>query len=615
VSGDEDLVGIWPSDSLPAGWAWADFTEVFTNVTSSHNKLKQADYAASGRLAVVDQGTALVGGYCDRPELAYSGGLPVIVFGDHTRCVKFVEVPFVQGADGVKVLRPAWFLDPRFGYHALRAIALPNKGYSRHFKFLASSSVPLPPLPEQRRIVAKIEELTAHSRRAREALEAIPPLLEKLRQSILAAAFSGRLTADWRAQHPDVEPASKLLERIRTERRRRWEESELAKLRAKNKEPKDDTWKRRYKEPEPVDTTDLPELPEEWCWCRWSDLTQWVTYGFTRPMPHVEEGIPIVTAKNVVGGRLSLNDVHYTTAEAFEGLSDKDRPRPGDILVTKDGTIGRAAIVRDYAPFCINQSVAVVWLRSCPVNRDYLLRVIESPMTQEPINERARGMALQHLSITDFAALPVPLAPQEEQEQLVATVNRWLTSVATLGGSLKVGQEHLHLLDQSVLSEAFRGELVPQDPNDEPASALLERIRTEREAAGHSSPRRRRSTDTPPSTTPPVGAQHVAPAVDRSPAPTLAESHTPIPHAAPHQRSLFPDHEDPDESRGDTLARVLQFLRAHPGPLSRREILTALAAPEASWPELARALADHPAVERSGQKRGTRYRYREEPRR
>jgi type I restriction enzyme S subunit len=96
--------------------------------------------------------------------------------------------------------------------------------------------------------VEKIEALTARSRKAREALEAIPELLDQFRQSVLAAAFRGDLTADWREQNPDVEPAEALLERIRVERRKRWEEAELEKMRAKGKEPTNDKWKAKYKD-------------------------------------------------------------------------------------------------------------------------------------------------------------------------------------------------------------------------------------------------------------------------------------------------------------------------------------------------------------------------------
>ena len=142
---------------------------------------------------------------------------------------------------------------------------------------LGSLPVQTPPLNEQRRIVAKLEALQARSRRAREALDSVPPLLEKLRQSILAAAFRGDLTKDWRAQNPNPEPASALLARIRTERRKKWEESELAKLKAKGKPPTDDRWQAKYKEPQPVNTAGLPELPEGWGWASAEEICHDVT--------------------------------------------------------------------------------------------------------------------------------------------------------------------------------------------------------------------------------------------------------------------------------------------------------------------------------------------------
>lgn len=117
-------------------------------------------------------------------------------------------------------------------------------------KKLAAVHVALAPRGERRRIVAKIEALTQKSRRAKEALDAIPPLLERFRQSVLASAFRGDLTKDWRAKHPDVEPAEELLKRIRQERRKRWEEAELAKFKANGKYPKDDRWKQKYGSPQ-----------------------------------------------------------------------------------------------------------------------------------------------------------------------------------------------------------------------------------------------------------------------------------------------------------------------------------------------------------------------------
>lgn len=105
-------------------------------------------------------------------------------------------------------------------------------------KTLSSFEIPIPPLNEQKRITSQISDLQSRSVKARKALEAIPPLLEKFRQSVLSSAFRGDLTADWRAQNPDIEPAEKLLERIRKERRKRWEEDEFAKMKARGRTAK-----------------------------------------------------------------------------------------------------------------------------------------------------------------------------------------------------------------------------------------------------------------------------------------------------------------------------------------------------------------------------------------
>lgn len=126
--------------------------------------------------------------------------------------------------------------------------------------------IPLPPLNEQRRIVAKIEALRASVQRVRKTLEEISGLLELFRKSVLAAAFRGDLTADWRAQNPDIEPASALLEKIRSDRRRQWEEAELQKMRAQGKEPLTDHWKAKYKEPKPPSLKNPTNLPKTWVW-------------------------------------------------------------------------------------------------------------------------------------------------------------------------------------------------------------------------------------------------------------------------------------------------------------------------------------------------------------
>ncbi|MGB5631452.1 MAG: restriction endonuclease subunit S, partial [Waterburya sp.] len=284
MNDNEKECGWWLVESLPYSWTWMNFDYCFQNITSSNKKLKQKFYLESGLYPVIDQGQNVIGGYCNDENLVCESSLPVIIFGDHSRCVKFINTKFIQGADGVKVLKSKPLINEHFAYWALRTINLPDKGYSRHFKFLKASKIPLPPLNEQKRIVAKIEALQTRSTAVKEELEAIKPLLDQFRQSVLASAFRGDLTKDWREQNPDVEPADVLLERIRVERRRRWEEAELEKMKAKGKVPKDDKWKKKYKEPVEPDIKTSSLLPDKWSLASFAQVSDRVTVGHVGSM-------------------------------------------------------------------------------------------------------------------------------------------------------------------------------------------------------------------------------------------------------------------------------------------------------------------------------------------
>jgi type I restriction enzyme, S subunit len=416
---------------------------------------------------------------------------------------------------------------------------------------LESLQIPLPPEAEQRRIVAKLDALQSRTRLAREALAAIPTLLDHYRQSVLAAAFRGELTAGWRLHNrADPDEVDAALEGMRLERRKGW-------------------YRRGpYIPPAEPLAENAPEIPDTWRWATWDLLSSWITYGFTRPMPHTKSGIPIITAKNVVGGRLDLDEVHLTPESNFNALSDKDRPEYGDLLMTKDGAIGRAALVPKDFKFCINQSVAVIQLRHCTVDREYLLYAAQAPMTQTPILELAKGMAIQHLSITDLAKLAIPIPPLAEQRALVAKLNHALHLIDSVGEVLPQLLRTASHLDQSILATAFRGELVPQDPADEPAAALLDRIRAARAQAGDT-PRTRRPRTSPPA---------------RAAGPTT-------PYRA---------------TAGDDYATVLTALRTK-GSISSADAQVATGLDAAGVRPLLQRLITERAAKVEGQKRGTRY--------
>ena len=373
---------------------------------------------------------------------------------------------------------------------------------------LAKYVLRLPPLNEQRRIVDKIEALTARSRRAKEALDAVPALLDKLRQSILAAAFRGDLTKEWRAAHPDVEPASVLLDRIRKERRARWEEAELAKMRAKGSLPKDDKWKSKYVEPEPVNTDDLPELPEGWAWATLDTAIVYLDQGWSpacEASPRTSEDEWAVMKTTAVQHNRFDEGENKRLPRELEARPETEL-RAGDILITRAGPRVRAGVccrvdsVRPRLMAC--DKVYRFRVAEPIVLGEYIELFLNSPVALDELEQMKTGISESGVNLTQskFKAMAVPVAPTIEQRRLVELARTSVRVVDDFSAGLVEQTELLARLDSAILAKAFRGELVPQDPNDEPASALLERIRAERESAVTTTPtkktRAKRATKT-----------------------------------------------------------------------------------------------------------------------
>ena len=183
---------------LPSGWVEIDFADSCHKISLSGIKVKEKEYKESGLFPTVDQGQKLIGGYFDDPFLVVPMEPPYIIFGDHTKVKKFINFRFIAGGDGLKVLKAKEFFNPSLLYYFMHVIKLPDKGYARHFQYLDKSKIPLPPLAEQHRIVAKIEELFSELDKGVENLRAAQQQLKVYRQAVLQWAFEGKLTEEWR---------------------------------------------------------------------------------------------------------------------------------------------------------------------------------------------------------------------------------------------------------------------------------------------------------------------------------------------------------------------------------------------------------------------------------
>jgi len=380
--------------------------------------------------------------------------------------------------------------DSSFQYQILsNAKGTAQKGI--YLKKLRELIIPLPPLAEQKVIADKLDELLVQVEGTKARLDAIPAILKSFRQSVLAAAVCGKLTEEWRGETQTS--AEDFIDQIKESRFKLWKETELSKYQEKEKRPPKN-WLLKYKIPENNEIK--PNLPSTWGCLSWGEISMWITYGFTKPMPHVDIGPLIITAKNVRHSEITLTGTHHTTEEAFQSLGPKDKPTEGDILIVKDGaTTGRTSLAPvGIGDYCISQSVAVVWLKYSPINRKYLLWCVQSDSTQKRIQEVMAGMAMPHLSITDFGKMQVPIPPATEVDEIVRRVEDLFAFADKVEAQVNAAQARVNKLTQSILAKAFRGELTadwraanPELISDgshgnNSAASLLERIKAEREA-------------------------------------------------------------------------------------------------------------------------------------
>jgi type I restriction enzyme S subunit len=355
--------------------------------------------------------------------------------------------------------------------------------------------LPLPPLGEQRRIVAKIEELFSDLDAGVAALKRAKANLKRYRAAVLKAAVEGKLTEEWRAKHPAKEPASELLARILKERRQKWESDQLAKFAATGKQPPKN-WREKYVEPSPPETDGLPELPDDWCWASVEQLGN-VQLGRQRSPKNRSDEFPTkyIRAANLTETGLDLTDVMDMEFQPKE--LETYRLHPGDILLSEASgspdQVGKPVVWKGEIEDCCFQNT-VIRLRPMGISSEYTLTVFRHYYRSKLFAKVSAGVGINHLSAGKFSALPFPLAPDVEQKQIVAEVEEQLSIIAVAERQLESKLTRAARLRQSILKRAFEGKLVPQDPSDEPASVLLERLRASQKIHERSGNRARLAT-------------------------------------------------------------------------------------------------------------------------
>ncbi|MEZ8105344.1 restriction endonuclease subunit S [Vibrio cortegadensis] len=330
-------------------------------------------------------------------------------------------------------------------------------------KNLESIPFPLAPLPEQKRIVEKLDEVLAQVDVIKARLDGIPILLKRFRQSVLSSAVSGKLTEEWRNGNSANT----------TETLHSLEEHKVCLI--AQKEIKKDLDFEVSK--------NLFETPSDWSFVRLKSLAWKITDGEHKTPKREESGRFLLSARNVRDGYLSLDKVDYVGEEEYQKLRKRCDPNKGDVLVSCSGSVGRISLVDADDQYVMVRSAALVKVLDDYIVNRFLMYVLQSPYLQKRIEESSKSTAQSNLFLGPIKELEIPLPVLSEQKEIVRLVDQYFAFANHIEAQVKKAQAKVDNLTQSILTKAFRGELVPQNPNDESADKLLERIAKAREEA------------------------------------------------------------------------------------------------------------------------------------
>ena len=276
-----------------------------------------------------------------------------------------------------------------------------------------------------------------------------------LRQKILDLAIHGKLVP----QDPNDEPASVLLERIRAEKERLIKEGKIKKGKKSAK------------------TSDKPhypfELPKGWKWCRLEDYVFSITDGDHQAPPKVSKGIPFLVISNIADGSLDFSNTRYVPEEYYEKIQMERKPKRGDILFSVTGSYGIVVNIKTDRQFCFQRHIGLI---KPTISNEYLSFVLMSNYIKSLCDKLATGTAQKTVGLDTLRSLYVPIAPIEEQERIVAKIKHLLLQINFLEAGKGKLVAAIKQAKSKILDLAIHGKLVPQDPNDEPASELLKRI-------------------------------------------------------------------------------------------------------------------------------------------
>ena len=400
---------------IPSSWRWQKLENISVFIGDKSNQIKESSVKKDGKHKVVSQSKELFIGYCDDDEKLLTISNPVLVFGDHTALVKYIDFDFIIGADGVKVIEPLC-MDVKYLYYALKYNLIGVNelgGYSRHYKFIKDKLIPIPPLAEQKRIVERIDELMARVADLEKSADALASLKKAfpsdIKAALLRAAMQGKLTK----QLPGDGDAVDLLEQIKTEKEKLVAEGKIKKQKALA----------------PIVEGEFPfDIPENWQWVRFGEVIELVSGVDLTPDKYnsKNDGVVYITGASCIEDGMIIQN-RWTPFPAKIA-------RRGDLLLTCKGTVGTTAIMNIDEAHIARQIMAI---RPFCLNISFVKVFVESIVPALKSNSKGLIPGIERKNVLEA---PLPLPPLAEQERIVERLDALMQNIEVVGDLIAAGE-------------------------------------------------------------------------------------------------------------------------------------------------------------------------------
>jgi len=307
-------------------------------------------------------------------------------------------------------------------------------------RVVKDASIRLPSIPEQHRVVARVEALLSQVNAARDRLNKVPLIMKRFRQAVLAAACSGRLTEGWRGENPNIENIADFIKKLKKE--------------------KLTIDKKRMRYLSDLDFSECHEIPETWGWVKLGEIS--IAIDVDHKMPKaMEKGIPLISPKDFVEpDKIDFKDAKKISHDDYERMSRKITPESGDILLSRYGTIGKVRKVPADLKFQISYSLCLIRPFLDLRRNDYLYWILQSSPVYHQALANDKSSSIPDLGIKDINNFTIPLPPLEEQYEIVRCVDALIALADQIEQQVADATKRTEALTQAVLAKAFRGELV-----------------------------------------------------------------------------------------------------------------------------------------------------------